>query len=193
MNEIPFLKNYNNDLINILKSLNNYEDIVKAKKIFKNCKKNKGKIILFGNGGSAAISSHASVDLSKNAGIRSVNFNEADLITCLANDFSYQDWVVAALKLYADKNDILVLISSSGKSENHVRAAKYAKKKKIKLITLTGNSIDNPLKKINKNGLNFWVNSKSYNLIEIVHLYLLLSIVDLLIGKKIYSASKKII
>jgi len=193
MNEISFLKNYNNDLINILKSLNNYEDIVKVKKIFKNCKKNKGKIILFGNGGSAAISSHASVDLSKNAGIRSVNFNEADLITCLANDFSYQDWVVAALKLYADKNDILVLISSSGKSENHVRAAKYAKKKKIKLITFTGNSIDNPLKKINKNGLNFWVNSKSYNLIEIVHLYLLLSIVDLLIGKKIYSASKKIV
>jgi len=135
MNEISFLKNYNNDLINILKSLNNYEDIVKVKKIFKNCKKKKGKIILFGNGGSAAISSHASVDLSKNAGIRSVNFNEADLITCLANDFSYQDWVVAALKLYADKNDILVLISSSGKSENHVRAAKYAKKKKIKLIT----------------------------------------------------------
>ena len=131
--------------------------------------------------------------MSKNAGIRSVNFNEADLITCLANDFSYQDWVVAALKLYADKNDILVLISSSGKSENHVRAAKYAKKKKIKLITFTGNSIDNPLKKINKNGLNFWVNSKSYNLIEIVHLYLLLSIVDLLIGKKIYSASKKIV
>lgn len=42
-------------------------------------------------------------------------------------------------------------------------------------------------------GVNFWVNSKSYNLIEIVHLYLLLSIVDLLIGKKIYSASKKII
>lgn len=193
MNELLFLKNYNNELIYIFKSLNKFnEDIVKTKKLFENCNKNKGKVILVGNGGSAAISSHVSVDLSKNARIRSVNFNEADLITCLSNDFSYEDWIVAALKLYYDKNDVLVLISSSGKSENHIRAANFAKQKNIKLVTFTGHSFNNPLKKINNNGLNFWVNSKSYNLIEIAHLYLLLSIVDLLIGKKVYSASKKI-
>jgi len=194
MNELLFLKNYNNELINILKSVNHFsKDIVKTKKLFVNCNKSKGKVIIVGNGGSAAISSHVSVDLSKNARIRSVNFNEADLITCLSNDFSYEDWIVAALKLYSDKNDILVLISSSGNSQNHIRAAKYAKLKKIKLITFTGHSVNNPLKKINDKGLNFWVNSKSYNLVEITHLYLLLSIVDLLIGKKVYSASKKII
>ena len=192
MNDIFFLKNYNEDLITNLKSLDNYSDIVRVKEIFQNCKKKGGKVILVGNGGSAAISSHVSVDLSKNAGIRSINFNESDLITCLSNDFSYQDWVVAALKLYADSSDVLVLISSSGKSENHLRAAKYAKKKKLKLITLTGKEINNPLKKINNTGLNFWVDSKSYNLIEIIHLYILLSVVDLLIGKKVYSASKKL-
>ena len=42
---------------------------------------NKGKTLIFGNGGSAAMASHFSVDLTKNAGVRCVNFNEADLIS----------------------------------------------------------------------------------------------------------------
>lgn len=194
MDDLLFLKNYNNELMDIIRSSSQFhKDIIKTKKLFERCNKKKGKIILVGNGGSAAISSHVSVDLSKNARIRSVNFNEADLITCLSNDFSYQDWVVAALKLYSDKNDILVLISSSGNSENHIRAAKFAIKKNIQLVTFTGHNSNNPLRKANKKGLNFWVNSKSYNLVETAHLYLLLSVVDLLIGKRVYSASKKII
>ena len=48
---------------------------------------NHRKVILAGNGGSAAIASHVSVDLTKNAGVRAISFNESDLITCFANDF----------------------------------------------------------------------------------------------------------
>ena len=51
------------------------------------------KILIFGNGGSAAIASHFSVDMTKNAKVRCVNFNEADLITCFSNDYGYEKWV----------------------------------------------------------------------------------------------------
>ena len=65
-------------------------------------KKNDKKIMIFGNGGSAAIASHVSVDLTKNAKIRCVNYNEADLITCFANDYGYENWVKQALKFLND-------------------------------------------------------------------------------------------
>lgn len=80
----------------------------------KKTKKAKKKVILFGNGGSAAMASHLSVDLTKACKIRAVNFNEADLLTCYSNDYGYENWVKEALNSYADKNDLVICISSSG-------------------------------------------------------------------------------
>ena len=60
------------------------------------------KVIVVGNGGSAAMASHVAVDFTKAAGIRAINFNEADLITCFANDYGYEHWVAKALEAYAD-------------------------------------------------------------------------------------------
>ena len=137
---------------------------------------NKNKLIFAGNGGSAAISSHLAVDFTKAAGIRSINFNEADLITCFANDYKYENWVKHALKFYADNNDLIILISSSGMSKNMINAAKFAKSKKMKVVTFTGFSKNNNLKKIGN--LNFWVNSNKYNIIEMTHHIWLLAVVD---------------
>ena len=72
------------------------------------------KVIIAGNGGSASIASHLSVDLTKQAKIRTINFNEANLITCFANDFGYENWLSKSLEYYADKDDLVILISSSG-------------------------------------------------------------------------------
>ena len=58
------------------------------------------------------------------------------------------------------------------------------KKKVNKIITLTGNDKENKLSKLGD--INFWVDSKSYNHIENVHQAILLSIVDLIIGKSEY-------
>ena len=85
------------------------------------------KVILVGNGGSAAMASHVAVDFTKAAGIRAVNFNEADLITCFSNDYGYENWVARALESYADSGDLVILISSSGKSSNMLNAALMAK------------------------------------------------------------------
>ena len=185
-----FLEKYFSDLSKIikpntecLKQLNVVKDLIVS------TSKKSGKILIFGNGGSAAIASHVSVDLTKNARIRAVNFNEADLITCFSNDYGYERWIEKTIDFYADKRDIIILISSSGKSKNMLNACKAAKKKKIKVISFTGHSKNNPLSKLSK--ISLWVNSKAYNYIENIHQIWLLGICDLIIGKREYSAKRK--
>ena len=159
--------------------------LINLKKIFITTKKNRKKILIFGNGGSAAIASHFSVDLTKNAKIRCTNYNEPDLITCFSNDFGYERWVEMAIKYYGNIGDVLIVISSSGKSKNMINACIAARKKKFsKIITLTGHLVNNPVKKLGD--INLWVNSKAYNYVENIHQFWLLSLVDLVIGKKNY-------
>lgn len=139
-----------------------------------------GKLIFIGNGGSAAISSHLAVDFTKACKIRSINFNEADLVTCFSNDYGYQNWCKEALAAYADSTDIVVLISSSGNSENILNAARYCVDNNLKLITFSGFSAKNPLRSYGD--LNFYVSSDLYNFVEMVHHTWLVAIVDLLAG-----------
>ena len=91
-----------------------------------------------------------------------------------------------AIKLYYDKEDLVVILSCSGNSPNLCNAAKYSLNKNLNVITITGNLKSNKLRSINKKGINIWINSKSFNQIEILFNTILLLIVDLIIGKKIY-------
>ena len=102
-------------------------------------------MIIAGNGGSAAMASHVCVDFTKQGGIRSVNFNEADLITCFANDYGYEHWVAKAIEFYGNKGDLAILISSSGNSKNMINGAQTANNLGIDVVTFTGFNIDNPL------------------------------------------------
>ena len=140
------------------------------------------KIIVVGNGGSAAMASHVAVDFTKAAGMRAINFNEADLITCFANDYGYENWVAKALEAYADQGDLVILISSSGKSPNIINGAEKAKNMGGSLITVSGFSSDNPLKKLGD--LNLWVDSSEYNIVEMTHHVWLVAIIDYLIETK---------
>jgi len=142
-----------------------------------------GKVIIAGNGASAAMASHVAVDLTKVAGVRAINFNEADLITCFANDYGYEHWVEKALDFYADPKDVVILISSSGQSANIVNAALKAKTMCLKLITLSGFNEDNRLKKLGD--INLWVNNSQYNIVEIVHQTWLLTVVDQIAAERI--------
>jgi D-sedoheptulose 7-phosphate isomerase len=182
------MKNFYRNFFEEINNLLNQSDISSLDKIAKTLSslKKKNKVIIFGNGGSAAISSHVSVDLTKNAKVRSINFNEADLLTCFANDYGYEKVFSKSLEFYADRGDVVIIVSSSGRSKNLLEAAKICKKKKILLYTFTGFSKSNPLKKMGN--INLWVNSKAYNIIENIHQIWLLSIVDKIIGKTEYSA-----
>lgn len=162
------------------------EKVIQMKQMLLNLKKGGNKVIIAGNGGSAALASHVSVDFTKQAKIRTVNFNEPDLITCFANDYGYEKWVAKAVEFYGDKGDCVVLISSSGNSKNMSEAARTAKELGMKVVTFTGFKETNPLKQLGD--LNFWLDSKAYNIIENTHLIWLLLVCDLIIGEAEYSA-----
>ena len=166
-----YAKSINNILFDIPE-----EYIIKTIKLIEITKKNKGKIYIIGNGGSASIASHVSVDLAKVARIQSSSFNNSNLITCFANDYGYENWVTEAIKAYTNKNDMMILISSSGTSKNIVNAAKFCKKNSIDLITLSGFKKNNPLSKYGN--VNFHVNSNQYNFIEMSHHIILVYLVD---------------
>ncbi len=170
--------NNNNFLRQIQDSISNI-DLKKIDKVSKIIFKKKPQIFLAGNGASASIANHVATDLTKSAGFNARTLNESNLITCLSNDFGYENWLSKGLEFYSKSSDIVILISSSGKSKNIINAAKFCRKKKITLITLSGFLPTNPLRKLGK--YNFYVKSKNYNVVETTHLTILLSIVENLI------------
>lgn len=187
MNEKAFISNYLRECAEYLSNIDVSDDIIMAKKIILNAKQSGGKIMFAGNGASASIASHASLDFTKQAKVKSVNFNEAAFVTALSNDFGYENWMQKAVEFYSDPDDVLVLISSSGASNNIINCAKYAKSVGIKLITFSGFSESNFLK--STGDINFWIDSRAYNMIEGIHQVWLLAICDLIIGKSEYTVS----
>lgn len=172
---------YIDNLYSIQSSIEEFK-IKKLEKLILETSKKGGRIVFFGNGGSSATASHVAVDLTKNAGIQSITFNEYDLITCFSNDYGYENWVSKCIDFYCNKKDLIIFLSCSGNSLNLVKGCNNAKKLKIKTVCLTGFDKKNKLNSI-KNNLNIWVNSKSYNQVEIAHFVLLLFIVDKIIKK----------
>jgi D-sedoheptulose 7-phosphate isomerase len=187
MNDKNFIQTYFDIFQKKALNPNIYEKIIILKNIILETKKKKGRVILIGNGGSAAIASHVSVDLNKVVGIKSINFNEYDLITCLSNDYGYENWVSKALEYHIENNDLIIIISSSGNSQNLVNAAKFVRRKKNKLVTLTGFSKTNKLNKYSS--LSLWIDSKSYNIIENAHQLWLTLVCDMIIGKMEYKSN----
>lgn len=166
---------FNEDVYN---QLNDFKQIaLKVKNI-------DSKLIFAGNGASAAISAHAAVDFTKQAKVRGVTFNEADLITCYSNDYGYENWMSEAIKSYHKKNDAVVLISVSGESPSIVNAAKTAKELGLAVITFTGRSSKNKLKSIGD--INFWVDSNAYNIVECIHMIWVTTVIDSIVGKAEY-------
>ena len=183
-----FLESYLKDFSELVKPDDKIvEKLVDVVDLMKSVCNNGNKILIFGNGGSAAMASHFSVDITKNAGLRCLNFNEADLITCFSNDYGYERWVEKAVDFYGDANDLIIVISSSGSSKNMLNGIKAARNKKFKAaITFSGFKEDNPLRQLGD--YNFWVDSKAYNYVENIHQVWLLAMVDLIIGSREYSA-----
>ena len=81
-----------------------------------------GKLMFVGNGGSAANASHMAIDYWKNGGLRATAFNDASLLTCLANDYGYEHVFEKTIEMLGQPGDVLVAISSSGRSANILRA-----------------------------------------------------------------------
>lgn len=145
------------------------------------------KMMFAGNGASASIASHGAVDFTKQARVRSVDFNEPNLITAYANDFGFEKVFAKAVEHHGDAGDVLVLISVSGRSPNAVAAAKYARANGITVVSFTGANAENPLK--SESDIAFWCDSKAYNIVECTHMIWLTTVVDMIMGSAEYSVS----
>lgn len=139
----------------------------------------KGKIIILGNGGSNAIASHIAEDYTKTLKKLSLCFSDAARLTCYANDYGYENAYRQFLVEFAEKDGLVILISSSGNSENIIRCAKYCIAHEIPFICLSGFSSDNKLKIVSseKALINFWVDSTDYGVVECTHEIFLHSII----------------
>lgn len=186
---MDFLDNYFEEYKNKIYNKEIKDKIFEFARIAKIVKENKKKIIFGGNGASSSIASHGSVDFTKQGGVRSINFNEANLITCFANDYGFENYLAQAIKAYANSGDVICLISVSGTSSNVVQAAKYAKDQGLTVVSFTGRYEDNPLKALSD--LAFWVDSHAYNIVECLHMIWLTATIDLVIGKAEYETSFK--
>lgn len=138
------------------------------------------KIMFFGNGGSAAISSHMATDYGKNGGFRTLCFSDAATLTCLSNDLGYAEVFAHQIDRHARKNDVVVAISSSGASPNILRAVDVAREKECTILTLSGFAADNPLRRMGD--WNVYLPSHSYGFVEIGHLSVLHAILDASMG-----------
>lgn len=135
-----------------------------------------GMIYLVGNGGSAAVVSHILTDFVNVCKLRVATLHDPALITCMTNDYGYEHAFQQALNSVFRKEDILIAISSSGKSANICNAAKSAKSFGGTVVTFSGFSHDNPLR--GHGDYNFWLNSNDYGFVEIGHLFLLHNVAD---------------
>ncbi len=134
------------------------------------------KLVFVGNGGSAAIASHMATDYSKNGNLRALAMNDGSMVTCLGNDYGYDQVFAKQIEFHARAGDLLVAISSSGRSSNILNAVAAARTIGCKVVTLSGFSADNPLR--SQGDLNFFVQSSFYGFVEIAHLTLCHAILD---------------
>ena len=146
------------------------------------------KIFFIGNGASAAISSHMATDFWKNGGMRALSFNDGALLTCMGNDYGYEQVFAKPMQMFADPGDVLIAISSSGQSANILLGVSAARHKQCLVITLSGFKPDNPLRSLGD--YNFYVPAQTYGAVEIMHHSLCHCLLDMINHKKLIKLSE---
>ena len=135
-----------------------------------------GHLYVIGNGGSAAVASHAVTDFFNVAKLRATTLHESSLMTCMSNDFGYENALGRMVKQLVKAGDVVIAISSSGKSMNIRNAVTEATIAGGYVVTFSGFAQDNPLRFLGD--LNLWINSTDYGLVEVGHQFLLHNLSD---------------
>ena len=148
-------------------------EIDRAAAVLKQAIQNDRLIFACGNGGSAAIANHLTCDCSKNVSTnttmrpRVVSLSHAiELITAIANDIDYAEIFAFQLRNAARPGDVLITISSSGDSENIVRALAWARENGLGTIAMSGFSGGRSAKMAD---INLHVAAENYGVVEDIH------------------------
>jgi len=124
-------------------------------------------VYMIGNGASASMASHFAADLAKNGRLHTQVFSDLSLITAISNDMGYEHVFAEPLRRRGQRGDLLVAISSSGRSPNILAAVDVADELEISVVTLTAKDAANPLRK--RGDLNLYVAATTYGLAETAH------------------------
>jgi len=135
-----------------------------------------GSLFLAGNGGSAAVASHGATDFVNAGRIRALTLHESSLLTCMTNDFGYENAFAQILSAYARPADALIAISSSGNSPNIRHAVATVRGLGGTVVTLSGFAPGNPLRALGD--VNVWLDSGDYGLVELGHQFVLQNVAD---------------
>ena len=184
MDLTSYFKDFNAVLAKCLADPKHQEGLQQAIALIKATGPAKTKIILVGNGGSAAIAEHMAIDLTKNAGFRAMAISGTPTLTTFANDFGYEQIYVKGIEAFGDAGDVLIAISSGGTSKNILNAVTTAKNMKMKIITFSGFDANNPLRQMGD--VNIWVDSRAFGYVEMIHHVLIHYINDAIIGRAEY-------
>lgn len=167
-----FYIDYNNKLSQTFQNIH-FDELVKITKLLEKKIRTKNQIFVCGNGGSASVSNHFLCDFNKGIKLSSKYkllpkvislANSVELITAISNDISFKEIFKHQLENLGNKNDIIFIFSSSGKSPNILEVVKLAHKKKIDVISIIGFGDNSYLKKISRFYIN--LNTKNYGLTE---------------------------
>ena len=177
------------DHISIFNKLSDFESQVYsiADLIYESFKKS-GKLLLCGNGGSAADAQHIAAEFIGRFEIERGPLpaialtTDTSVLTCLSNDYDYNQIFSRQIETLGDKNDCLIAISTSGNSKNVINAINKANECGLKTIGILGNE-GGQLKKLCK--YNLIVNSKNTARIQETHIFLLHAICGIIDRKKI--------
>lgn len=160
------IKNPFNEYIEALRAISINEEFYNFKKAWESF----SKIIILGNGGSNAVASHISQDYIKFHNKKSLVFSDPSMLTCFINDFGMEKAFQKFLEFHADKDTLIILISSGGESKNIINCSKYCEDMKLNYGILTGFKSGNTLRKISKNAIwDYYINSCNYGIVECVH------------------------
>jgi D-sedoheptulose 7-phosphate isomerase len=129
--------------------------------------KRRRSVYLIGNGASASMASHFAADLAKNGRLHAQVFSDLSLITAISNDIGYHAVFAEPLRRRGQEGDMLVAISSSGRSPNILEAVEMAHGLNMTVVGLSAMSPDNPLRQ--RGDLNLYVAAESYGAAESAH------------------------
>ena len=163
------------DCISALTNLKTNEEYQKFSKEFYYRK----NVIIIGNGGSNAVASHISQDYVKKAGKHSLAFSDPSMLTCFMNDYGVEMAYVKFLEAYASKMTLIILISSSGNSENILNCVNFCEKKGYTYGVLTAFDENNKVRTAAvKAKFNYWIDTKSYGVAECIHQIFLHAVIE---------------
>jgi D-sedoheptulose 7-phosphate isomerase len=160
----------------------------KVIRLLEQCRSKRATFYIIGNGGSAAIASHVVNDLVNGAKCAATTIHDASVLTCMANDHGYDHAYERILAQLAHPGDVLIAISSSGRSVNMLNAAMQMRANGGSVITLTGFGHDNPLRLMGD--FNIWLDSSAYGVVEVGHQFVLHYVSDRLCASAVKDVAK---